>query len=592
MGDFENGDKKSGFTMKLWRGERMCLVGFDVDQPEPDLVGFTIEVRAPGSADFTPLYNRLAFSYDKPVADAVDGSRNFPSTQAPFQKFRWIHFPWGDPKGKFVYRATKMHMPQDNKLVAGTSITLDIPLDSHFYADFLDVGFTRNFASSQAYAETFGNNPNVIPANPDDGLQFDPKPYDKQYQWLGFEARALMLGFLDEFINDASVTIDAFAYDFNEPEILQRLEQYGPRLRAIIDDSSKKKNGKVTGHGASDSPESQCAKRLTASAGAANVKRTHFSSLQHNKLFIAKRKGAPFKVLTGSTNFSFRGLYIQANNVLVFDDDAVAQLYAGDFEQAFTDPGGFADAAVSKKWSAVAEPGRPKLSFCFSPHASTDLSLSPLAGAIDQATSSVFYAVAFLNQIKSGPTFDAFKRLIGRPVFSYGVVDKGGSLEVKKPDGTIGLVDFEYLADKAPEPFKSEWSGGKGINIHHKFVVTDFSLETAKVFTGSSNLSPSGEHGNGDNLIQIEDRNIATSYAIEAVRVFDHLHFRSVMQDALGKKKKPAAAAKGNAKTAKAPTLPPLVLRKPTAISGAPAWFSGYYVSGTQKEHDRKLFSS
>src|SRR5581483_11799853 len=108
------------------------------------------------------------------------------------------------------------------------------------------------------------------------------------------------------------------------------------------------------------------------------------------------------------------------------------------------------------------------------------------------------------------------------------------------------LVDFNYLAAKAPEPFKSEWSGGKGINIHHKFVVTDFNLEPAKVFTGSSTLSHSGEVGNGDNLIQIEDRKIATAYAIEAVRVFDHLHFRSVMQDKLGKKS--AKAGKSSAK--------------------------------------------
>src|SRR5205807_615232 len=111
-----------------------------------------------------------------------------------------------------------------------------------------------------------------------------------------------------------------------------------------------------------------------------------------------------------------------------------------------------------------------------------------------------------LNQIASGPTKEAFDRVMTRPVFSYGISDKKGKLEVRKPDGSIGLVDFSYLADKAPEPFKSEWSGQKGINIHHKFVITDFNLPTAKVFTGSSNLAPGGEQGNGDHLIMIEDR--------------------------------------------------------------------------------------
>jgi hypothetical protein len=51
-----------------------------VDAPEPDLVGFSIEVKSPGSADFEPLRNRLDFSYDKPVDQAVDGYRNYSSS--------------------------------------------------------------------------------------------------------------------------------------------------------------------------------------------------------------------------------------------------------------------------------------------------------------------------------------------------------------------------------------------------------------------------------------------------------------------------------------------------------------------------------
>ena len=44
MSDFTAYKEVSGFRVKLWRGERMCLVGMDVDAPEPDLVGFSIEV--------------------------------------------------------------------------------------------------------------------------------------------------------------------------------------------------------------------------------------------------------------------------------------------------------------------------------------------------------------------------------------------------------------------------------------------------------------------------------------------------------------------------------------------------------------------
>jgi hypothetical protein len=565
----------------------MCLLGFDVTEPEEDLVGFAVEYKEPGASDFQPLRNRLAFSYDVPPEVAVTGDKQFSSLEAPFQKFRWLHFPPVVKNGVYTYRATKMHMPQDLVLKKGQSITLKISLDPVTYSGFLDIGFTRNFASSQAFREKLGDPANIdaigakiIPANADDGLKFK-KMTGNIYQWMGFEAYDLFFGFLDDVLNDPGVTLDVFAYDFNEPDILKKLEALGHRVRVIIDDSTNTTNGVETGHGVSTSAESTAARRLQRSAGKKNVKRTHFKNLQHHKVLIARRGGKPFKVLGGSTNFSYRGFYIQANNALVFNNEDVAALYGAVFDTAFDDPLAFENTPLAAKWHLVQAENMPPVHFCFSPHKLTNLSLQPLQGAIAQASSSVLYAVAFLYQMGTGITKDEFDRLMNRPVFSYGISDKGGTLQVHKPDGSIGLVDFEYLAAHAPQPFKREWSGGRGINIHHKFVVTDFSLPTAKVFTGSSNLSPSGERKNGDHLIMIEDQRIATSYAIEALRIFDHLHFRTVMQDA---KKKTSSVPKG--------TPPPLTLQKPKAISHKAAnWFEPYYKAGSQKENDRMLFA-
>src|SRR5262245_62115340 len=120
MTTFKNRNQKSGFTMTLWRGERMCLLGFDVVQPEPDLVGFAIECKEPGGSAFKPLTNRLTFASAAPVT----GARIYPSLEAPFQKFRWIHFPFHSRAGAYIYRGTKMHMPSDGVLKAGTKIEL------------------------------------------------------------------------------------------------------------------------------------------------------------------------------------------------------------------------------------------------------------------------------------------------------------------------------------------------------------------------------------------------------------------------------------------------------------------------------------
>jgi phosphatidylserine/phosphatidylglycerophosphate/cardiolipin synthase-like enzyme len=562
-GAFTNDKTADGFSLKLWRGERMVLLGMDVASPEDDFVGFAIEVQSPGHDGFLPLRNRLAFSYPTTnPSDSVNGQRNFPSLDAPFQKFRWVHFPYQPQPGFYTYRVTKRHMKDDGSLYSGTSITLDIALESSMYDGYLEVGFTRNFASSQAYADLYGDNPNIIPADPKDGLTFTKVAGDV-YEWLGFEAYDLIFGFLKDLVGDETMELDFFAYDLNEPDIVAALEKLGPRLRAIVDDSKD--------HKTQDAPESIAAARLSASAGEDHVVRRHFSNLQHNKVLIAKRNGHAVKILFGSTNFSFRGLYIQANNALVFHSPKIASLFQGYFEEAFGSTDRFSEQKITKQWHLVQEKGMPPVHLCLSPHKDPSLSLAPIGAAIDQATSSVFFCIAFLNQAKTGEVREAIDRLGEKSLFSYGISDRAGGLEVKKPDGTMGIVDFKYLAAKAPEPFKSEWSGGQGIHEHHKFVVTDFNLPTAKVFTGSCNMSVSGEGNNGDNLVMIEDPKVATAYAIEAIRVFDHLEFRSKMKDAPG-------------------SGDPLTLKKPRSLSGKPSWFEKFYEKGSQLALDRKLF--
>jgi hypothetical protein len=80
-------------------------------------------------------------------------------------------------------------------------------------------------------------------------------------------------------------------------------------------------------------------------------------------------------------------------------------------------------------------------------------------------TSSVFFAIAFLYQTsKTGLVRAAVDRLTGKPLFSYGISDQGSGLEVKKPDGSDGLVPFDYLKKNTAPPFSVEW-GGAGIDL-------------------------------------------------------------------------------------------------------------------------------
>jgi hypothetical protein len=82
-----------------------------------------------------------------------------------------------------------------------------------------------------------------------------------------------------------------------------------------------------------------------------------------------------------------------------------------------------------------------------------------------------------------------------------------------------------------------------------------------------------------DLLIQISNARVASAYAIEALRMFDHLHFRTKMDEAGVPKSGPAKPGKGVIKLAKPPG------------PGEKAWFEPFYIADSQKQRDRLLFS-
>lgn len=561
--DFERKASADGLTFKLYRGEGVALLAFDLDEDKAtdDFVGFTVEVKYPGANHWGALHNRLHFDYPP----TPTRTRSYKSTEAPFQKFRWIHVPTQTPQSEFRYRVSARYMAADGTLTTGATVENAISLAPVTIEGFVNVGFTRGFASSQAYVDRFDNETGILPppgAASAASLDHDMAPFEAHYAWLGFEARRLVLELLDEVEADPALTLDALIYESKEPDILRRLERLGPRVRAVIDDHGEQ------GHDGSS--ESISAERLEAAG--AEVQRMHFGRQQHNKVLLVRRDGVPIKALAGSTNFSLRGFYIQANNALLFDGEEVAGKFGELFDAYWTAPKKFRQNPLSKQWWTVRDEEGSRVSLCFSPHADSALSLDPVAEAIEGADSSVLYSIVFLSQL-TGRVREALDELMERSLFSYGVAQRTGSLAVKKPDGSTGLLPFAYLADHAPEPFKSEWSGnttGHSNMVYHKFLVTDFNGERPTVFTGSSNMAAGGEKANGDHLIRIEDRKVAIAYAIEALRLFDHFHFRV--------KTRPADAERT------------LRLAKPPA-PGKKTWFASYYRKGHVKERDRKLFA-
>ena len=80
MDVFERKESSGGLTFKLYRGEGVALLAFDLDPAHAtdDFVGFSVEVKYPGSNQFGALRNRLHFD----LPPDIERPRSFKSRGA------------------------------------------------------------------------------------------------------------------------------------------------------------------------------------------------------------------------------------------------------------------------------------------------------------------------------------------------------------------------------------------------------------------------------------------------------------------------------------------------------------------------------
>lgn len=565
-------NKNALFTLKLHRGDGMTLIAMNWKDTQPPInfVGFAIEYKIPNGETFFALKNRIRFLNEEGDIDA----NRLSTLEAPIQKFRWIHFPRNaELGGAYTYRVTPVFMNDNEELYNGEPQEAPIELRRETYPGKLNVTFTRGFVSSQAfvdYYEQFGSLGTLLPKNSKDGLNFlatHPKKEDA-YKWMGFEARSAILEVLDLAIKDMEARVFVVAYDLNEPLLVSKLEELGNRLQIIIDDDGD--------HGKADSGETQAAEKLKASAGSENVRRQHMGKLQHNKTIVVESPHFQLAVC-GSTNFSWRGFFVQANNAIIVKGKDPVRPFRSAFDDYWSaiEKNSFGDTD-SAEWIDLQLPGIDA-KVTFSPHGSDNAVLDEIAKDIKEHTkSSLFYSLAFLYQTE-GTIREAVKNVSADPaLFVYGISDRevsgmANGLDVQRPDGTVVPVFPQALMKNAtPEPFRSEPVGGSGNRMHHKFLVLDFDKPTARVYTGSYNFSIAADKKNGENLLLIKDRRIAVSYTIEALRLFDHYHFRISQLDAEKAHKK-------------------LYLRKPPREQQEKPWWEEYY-NDPVKIKDRELF--
>ena len=571
-------DEKDGLHVTVYSGDNKILVAMSLDdamldEQDKNFAGFAIWRKYAGK-DEVPLANRISFTVG--VSNETTAATRVwtDSYTAPFQKFRWIDVPPDGFASSITYRVKAMYFTgQGTNLKDGPELSVTIAPAKPLHAKFRPA-FTRGYIASQAYADKF-HNADIRPEGPKTP-SFDTAPFQAQYEWLGADARVALFDFIAECEKDKEALVDVFAYDLDEPDIIAAICRMGKagRLRAILDNASlHTKSGKD-----GPPPEVKAAAMIIDAAGADNVRQGHFDRYQHNKVFIKRdASGNAERVIFGSMNFSVRGLYVQANNVVVVDDANTAAMFAKAFDVAFADDVTaplFRQNPISQGYmtmSATNSPDLPMYSLALSPHTNWSVSLGPMADRIRNAKSSVLFAV--MAPTGGGPVLASLRTIAAEPtVFSYGTVETDKGLAVQSPDGAMGdITGFAALTKNVPAPFQKEFSGGLGMHIHDKFVVVDFNVDNPTVFTGSSNLASGGETQNGDSLTMIEDEAVAMMYAIEAIATFDHYHFRKAMQ--------------------RATKAQPLTLWYPGKPNAPVPWWKEHYDATKIQMRDRCLFA-
>lgn len=567
------------------RGDAKTLLAFDLstEAARDGLAGFTVQVTPPGHPTYF-LQNNLRF--ERPGDHAQDPKEPaFSTINAPIHKFRWVHVPGSvhqdlEPAfGAYAYAVTPRYFDAGGSLKPlDPALTATVQIDvAPFTKGKLALGFTRGFTQSQAFVRHFGLDALIRPKDAD--LQFDTTQlcgtnaqgeqftYAQQYAWSGFTARTLIFDLLREVADDAALSVDIFAYDLNEPDLVGLLLDLGAkgRARVILD------NAALHHDKSGSKPEDQFTALFAEQAGADRIKRGHFGRYAHDKVFVVSRGGVPFKVLTGSTNFSVTGLYVNSNHVLVFTDDEVAKSYAGVFEEAWNDgvhAAAFAASAYATQPYAFQAADLPDTTITFSPHdeaqARTILDgLVARIGAeeqVEDGLGSVLFAVMELDGGPDNPVYDALAAVHeSQSIFSFGISDNPQGIELYPIGKATGvLVTGKPVNTQLPPPFNQVRNiSGVGHQIHHKFVVCGFNGADPVVYCGSSNLALGGEKVNGDNLLAIRDADVVTVFAIEALGLVDHFNFLD------GTAKGPKA--KGAAR--------PSALKQQAAVSAG--WFLG-----------------
>ena len=288
-------------------------------------------------------------------------------------------------------------------------------------------------------------------------------------------------------INAAQVSIHIASFEFDLDPVAEALiaaHDRGVDVRWITDNEH--------GLGADSDPGGGQFARLQAAG--IEVRADTRTALMHNKFWIFDG----LVLWTGSTNITKNGVFVQDNNTIVFQAPELATIYEREFQELWAGQFGPKSPSQLAEQSVVIN-GTP-IQVIFT---SEDQAIAPaIIPLINGATTSIrFLAFSFTDF----PLADAMIQRAAQGVDVAGVFDKTQAGGKGAELGTFFCAGVPVRND-----------GNKQF-MHNKVIVVD----ERYVITGSLNFSTSAEESNDENVIIIDNPEIARLYMQDFERVYN-----------------------------------------------------------------------
>jgi phosphatidylserine/phosphatidylglycerophosphate/cardiolipin synthase-like enzyme len=294
---------------------------------------------------------------------------------------------------------------------------------------------------------------------------------------------------LIQHIDAAKTTIHiaSFETDLNDvAKALIRAKERGVDVRWITDDESGILADKKPGRG-------QFAMLKKAGIQVIDDGR---GALMHDKFWIFDGK----TVWTGSTNITVSGMFEQNNNVIVIESPELASIY----ERQWTDMWGgkFNAKSPSTVDQQKLTIDGTNVQILFSPE---DSAISHIIPLVQGAKKSItFMAFTYTQDPLGQAMIAAFKNNI----------KVSGVFEATGSDGEFSEMTPLYCAKI---PVRQD---GNPSFLHHKVIIIDNRI----VITGSLNFTDNADQSNNENVIIIDNAEIAKLYTAEFQRVWAAAH--------------------------------------------------------------------